>query len=174
MSSSAAAARPLARPVVRPAPGARPRPPAPRLKVVAPARSGSRTGLALLAVALLAGGLITLLLLNISLSRGSYQLSDAQGEQRKLTERQQALEEEIEAARAPQHLAARARDLGMVPAPNTAFVELPSGKVRGKPAEAEAPPAPKPKATAEKGEKGRKTDRKPATTTAERGAARTP
>ena len=145
MSSSAAAARPLARPALRPAPGTRPRPPAPRLKVVAPARSGSRTGLALLAVALLAGGLMTLLVLNISLSRGSYQLSDAQLEGRRLAERQQALEEEIEAARAPQRLAARARDLGMVPAPNTAFVELPSGKVRGRPAEAKAPPKPKPK-----------------------------
>jgi Zn-dependent protease with chaperone function len=140
MSSSAAAARPLARPAVRPVPGVRPRPPAPRLKVVAPARSGSRTGLALLAVALLAGGLITLLMLNISLSRGSYQLSDAQTEQRKLEERRQALQEEVQAAAAPQRLEARARDLGMVPAPNTAFVELPSGKVRGKPAEAQAPP----------------------------------
>jgi hypothetical protein len=147
VSSSAAAARPLARPALRPAPGTRPRPQAPRLKVVAPARSGSRTGLALLAVALLAGGLLTLLVLNISLSRGSYQLSDAQLEGRKLAERQQALEEEIEAARAPQRLAARARDLGMVPAPNTAFVELPSGKVRGRPAEAKAPPKPKPKAS---------------------------
>ena len=147
MSSSAAAARPLARPALRPAPGTRPRPQAPRLKVVTPARSGSRTGLALLAVALLAGGLLTLLVLNISLSRGSYQLSDAQLEGRKLAERQQALEEEIEAARAPQRLAARARDLGMVPAPNTAFVELPSGKVRGRPAEAKAPPKPKPKAS---------------------------
>jgi cell division protein FtsB len=147
VSSSAAAARPLARPALRPAPGTRPRPQAPRLKVVAPARSGSRTGLALLAVALLAGGLLTLLVLNISLSRGSYQLSDAQLEGRKLAERQQALEEEIEAARAPQRLAARARDLGMVPAPNTAFVELPSGKVRGRPAEAKAPVKPKPKAS---------------------------
>jgi hypothetical protein len=141
VSSSAAAARPLARPAVRPAPGVRPRPQAPRLKVVAPARSGSRTGLALLAVALLAGGLITLLMLNISLSRGSYQLSDAKTEQRKLEERRQALQEQIQAASAPQRLASRARDLGMVPAPNTAFVEVPSGKVRGKPAAAEAPAA---------------------------------
>jgi len=174
MSSSAAAARPLARPALRPAPGTRPRPPAPRLKVVAPARSGSRTGLALLAVALLAGGLMTLLVLNISLSRGSYQLSDAQLEGRKLAERQQALEEQIEAARAPQRLAARARDLGMVPAPNTAFVELPSGKVRGRPAEAVAPVKPRPKASAKP-----KPATKPKTTTsgaaAERdGAARTP
>ena len=173
MSSSAAAARPLARPGFRPAPGARPRPQAPRLKVVAPARSGSRTGLALLAVALLAGGLLTLLVLNISLSRGSYQLSDAQAEQHKLAERQQALQEEIEAAQAPQRLAKRARDLGMVPAPNTAFVELPSGKVRGKPAEAQAPPKPKPTATKAASKSG---DKKKSTTSdaANDGAARTP
>jgi hypothetical protein len=167
MSSSAAAARPLARPALRPAPGARPRPQAPRLKVVAPASSGNRAGLALLAVVLLAGGLLTLLFLNISLSRGSYQLSDAQTEQHKLVERQQALEEEIEAVRAPQHLANRARQLGMVPAPNTAFVELPNGRVLGKPAEAKAPPRQKPTSKA----KTKKTDPPASEKT---GAARTP
>jgi hypothetical protein len=166
MSSSAAAARPLARPAVRPAPGIRPRPQAPRLKVVAPARSGSRTGLALFAVALLAGGLITLLMLNISLSRGTYQLSDAKTEQRKLEERRQALQEEIQAASAPQRLASRARDLGMVPAPNTAFVEVPSGKVRGKPAAATAAP---------KAKSSPKSSSRSSGTAAKRdGAARTP
>jgi hypothetical protein len=155
MSSSAAAARPLARPAVRPGPGVRPRPPAPRLRVVAPAPAANRAGLALLTIVLLAGGLMALLFLNISLSRGSYQLSDAQAEQRKLAERHQALAEQIEAASAPQRLARRARALGMVPAPNAAFVELPRGTVLGRPAEAKAPPKPKakPKATAKKSER---------------------
>ena len=149
MISSAAAARPLARPGLRPAPGYRPRPQAPRLRVVAPAPSGNRAGLALLVVVLLAGGLLSLLFLNIALSRGSYQLSDAQAEQHKLVERQQALQEEIEAAGAPQHLARRARELGMVPAPNAAFVEVPQGKVLGEPAAAKAPPKPKAKPKAD-------------------------
>ena len=161
MSSSAAAARPLARPALRPAPGYRPRPQAPRLRVVAPAPAGNRAGLALLVVVLLAGGLLSLLFLNIALSRGAYQLSDAQAEQHKLVERQQALQEEIEAAGAPQHLARRARELGMVPAPNAAFVEVPRGKVLGEPEEAKAPPKPKRKADpAAKGDAQSKADAK--------------
>jgi len=161
MSSSAAAARPLARPALRPAPGYRPRPQAPRLRVVAPAPAGNRAGLALLVVVLLAGGLLSLLFLNIALSRGAYQLSDAQAEQHKLVERQQALQEEIEAAGAPQHLAKRARELGMVPAPNAAFVEVPKGKVLGGPEEAKAPPKPKRKAdSAAKGDAQSRADAK--------------
>jgi hypothetical protein len=160
MSSSAAAARPLARPALRPAPGYRPRPQAPRLRVVAPAPAGNRAGLALLVIVLLAGGLLSLLFLNIALSRGSYQLSDAQGEQHKLVERQQALQEEIEAARAPQQLAKAARQLGMVPAPNAAFVEVPKGKVLGEPAEAKAPPK-APKKAEKKADPAAKGDTKP-------------
>lgn len=144
MSTTAAAARAIPRPATRPAtqPAARERVTPPRLRVVAPAPSSSRTGLALLSVVLLAVGLLALLLLNISLSRGSYELSDSQREQRRLAETRQALQEEIEAAGAPQRLAAEARELGMVPAPRTAFVRLPDGRVLGKPAEATAPPRP--------------------------------
>lgn len=147
MSQTAAAARAIPRPATRPGgvPGVRPRTtqPQPRLRVVAPAPSGSRLGLALLSVTLLAVGLLALLLLNISLGRGSYELSASQRQQHRLAETRQALQEEIEAASAPLALAERARELGMVPAPRTAFVRLSDGRVLGKPAEATAPPKPK-------------------------------
>jgi len=51
----------------------------------------------------------------------------------------------VEAFDAPQELARRAHELGMVPAPHTAFLTLPDGSIEGEPAVAVAPPKPKPK-----------------------------
>jgi hypothetical protein len=90
-------------------------------------------------VALLGGGLLVLLLLNISIGKGAYALTELQAQQRQLTESQQLLAEQVESASAPEQLAASARKLGMVPAPNAVFVRLPDGTVEGKPAIARAP-----------------------------------
>ena len=89
-------------------------------------------------MALLGGGLVLLLVLNISLSRGSYELYQGELRQHLLAEQQQVLREQLMANQAPQHLARRARALGMVPAPNPAFVRLPDGSVVGVPAIARA------------------------------------
>jgi hypothetical protein len=150
MSSSTAAARVPARPLVRPA--SRERVVQPRLRVVAPTAHRSATGLALVCVGLLGGGLLVLLLLNISIGKGAYALTRLQTEQNQLIDNRQALAEQVEAASAPQRLAESAKKLGMVPAPNTAFVQVPNGRVEGQPAIATAPPkpAPKPKSTAKK------------------------
>jgi hypothetical protein len=146
MSQAAATVRVPARPVGRPI--TRERLPAPRLRVVAPVTHRPATGLALLCVALLGGGLLALLLLNISLGKGAYVLTELQGQQRRLAENQQQLAEQVEARSAPQQLASSARKLGMVPAPNPAFVRLPNGKVEGQPAVAQAPPKPRPSSSA--------------------------
>lgn len=139
MSQSSAAARVPTRPIARPAarPAARP-----RLRVVAPAPRRSAGGLALLSVGLLGVGLLVLLLLNISIGKGAYALTELQQQQRTLAESRQALAEEVEASAAPQKLAARASKLGMVPNPSTVFVEVPDGKIQGRPETATAPPKP--------------------------------
>jgi hypothetical protein len=138
MSQSTATARvPVTRPIARPSSRERPAPP--RLRVVAPTTHRSATGLALLCVALLGGGLLVLLLLNISIGKGAYVLTELQSQQRQLAENKQSLAEQVEAVSAPQELAASARKLGMVPAPNAVFVRLPDGTVEGKPATALAP-----------------------------------
>jgi len=147
MSQSTATARvSTARPIARPS--VRDRPAPPRLRVVAPTRRRSATGLAMLCVGLLGGGLLVLLLLNISIGKGAYALTELQTQQRQLADDQQALAEQVEAVSAPQQLAAAARELGMVPAPNAVFVRLPDGTVEGKPVTAQAPPKPSPKARA--------------------------
>src|SRR4051794_32144452 len=145
MSSSTASARVPARPSTRPV--ARERPQQPRLRVVAPSTHRSATGLALLCVGLLGTGLLVLLLLNISIGKGAYRLTDLQTQQRQLAERRQTLTEQVEAQSAPQKLAAAARKLGMVAAPRAAFL-LPNGRVEGRPAVAKAAPKPKPSPSA--------------------------
>jgi hypothetical protein len=143
MSSSSAAARVPVRPVTRPL--ARERPQPPRLRVVAPSTHRSATGLALLCVALLGGGLLVLLLLNISIGKGAYALTRLQSQQRQLLENKQSLAEQVEARSAPAELAAAARKLGMVAAPRSVFLQPSNGKVEGDPSVALAPPKPKPK-----------------------------
>jgi len=131
------AARPAARPVGRSVSVP------PRLRVVPARRGRSRVRLALSCVGMLALGLVLLLLLNISLSRGAYELYRGQAQLNLLQEQRQATQEDLLVQQAPQRLAARARKLGMVPAPNVAFVRLDDGKVLGvpKPATRPAPTA---------------------------------
>jgi hypothetical protein len=94
-----------------------------------------------------------LLLLNISLSRGSYQIYAQQARLDQLTEHRQALQEDLDARRAPQQLAERAVQLGMVPAGNPAYLRLSDGRVLGKARQAAAPrrPAAAPEQAEKKG-----------------------
>ena len=142
MSQTATAGRLTTRPALR-AP-ARPQPAAPRLRVVAPpARARARAGVTVLCLVLLATGLVGLLVLNINLSHGSYTLHDLQLQQTQLQEQQAALQEQLDALQTPQNLAQRARGLGMVPAPRSAFLKLGDGDVVGAPAAASTPPPPR-------------------------------
>ncbi|MFE4668553.1 septum formation initiator family protein [Streptomyces sp. NPDC056716] len=95
----------------------------------------ARTPFVLLVVALLGGGLIVLLVLNSALSEGSFRLADLQRDTKALTDEQQALQRDIDAYSAPEALQRRARELGMVPGGDPAFLG-PDGKVRGVPSPA--------------------------------------
>jgi hypothetical protein len=95
---------------------------------------------------LLAGGLVALLMLNTALSQDSFNLQRLQRQTTQLTNEQQGLQQQIDGWSAPDALAARARQLGMVPANNPAFV-TDQGKVLGSPSRLPAappPPAPSP------------------------------
>ncbi|MFF7857052.1 septum formation initiator family protein [Streptomyces sp. NPDC007904] len=97
----------------------------------------ARTPFVLLVVLLLGGGLIGLLVLNSALSEGAFQLDDLQRETKNLTDEEQALQRDIDAYSAPDALQRRARELGMVPGGDPAFLG-PDGKVRGVPSPATA------------------------------------
>ncbi|MEU0580269.1 septum formation initiator family protein [Streptomyces griseoincarnatus] len=101
----------------------------------------ARTPFVLLVVVLLGGGLIGLLVLNSALSEGAFRLDDLQRETKELTDEEQALQRDIDAYSAPDALQRRARELGMVPGGDPAFLG-PDGKVKGVPSAASAARAP--------------------------------
>jgi hypothetical protein len=88
-----------------------------------------------LVVLLLGGGLIGLLVLNSALSEGSFQLDDLQKRTKSLTDEEQALQRDIDAYSSPDALQRRARELGMVPGGDPAFLG-PGGTVKGVPSAA--------------------------------------
>lgn len=99
----------------------------------------ARTPFVLLVVLLLGGGLIGLLVLNSALSEGAFELDDLKRETKSLTDEEQALQRDIDAYSAPDALQRRARELGMVPGGDPAFLS-PDGKVKGAPAPAARAP----------------------------------
>ncbi|MFD3781912.1 septum formation initiator, partial [Streptomyces sp. NPDC058612] len=107
------------------------------------AGQAARMPFVLLVVALLGGGLISLLLLNSALNEGSFRLSKLKKETTVLTDEEQALQRDVDAHSAPDALQRRAQELGLVPGGSPVFIS-PDGKVAGAAAPAEAPPPPSP------------------------------
>jgi hypothetical protein len=97
-------------------------------------------------VLLLAGGLFGLLLLNSAVVKDSFKLDDLQKQTKQLTDEEQALQQDVDEYSAPDELDKRARELGMVPGGNPAFLS-PDGKVKGSPDVATAEPLPEPSET---------------------------
>ncbi|ANP54519.1 cell division protein FtsB [Streptomyces griseochromogenes] len=100
----------------------------------------ARTPFVLLVVLLLGGGLIGLLVLNSALSEGSFKLDALQKRTKNLTDEEQALQRDIDAYSSPDALQRRARQLGMVPGGDPAFLG-PDGTVKGVPGVASPQPA---------------------------------
>ncbi|MEV5900501.1 septum formation initiator family protein [Streptomyces sp. NPDC052127] len=98
-------------------------------------RQAARTPFVLLVVLLLGGGLIGLLVLNSALSEGSFKMDDLQKDTKSLTDEEQALQRDIDSYSAPDALQRRARELGMVPGGDPAFLN-PDGTVKGVPSPA--------------------------------------
>jgi hypothetical protein len=132
-------ATPLRTTSPKPAAKAAPRKATP-LKLVPSARStASRTPFVVVVVTLLVSGLLGLLLLNMVVAQGSFQLHALAKQGKALDLREQALANQVQALQAPGVLAQRATQLGMVPGGPPAFLELPSGKVLGQPTAGVAP-----------------------------------
>ncbi len=100
-----------------------------------------RTPFAVLVVVLLAAGLLGLLALNTALNEGSFELSRLQKQTTVATDEKQGLQHQIDQSSAPDALARRAAELGMVPAGGMAFLDVPNGgKVIGTPGPAQDSP----------------------------------
>ncbi|MEU4098570.1 septum formation initiator family protein [Streptomyces sp. NPDC026673] len=105
--------------------------------------SAARSPFVLLIVLLLGGGLISLLLLNSAVNRDSFKLSELQKKTTQYTDEEQALQQEVDEYSAPDALDEQARELGMVPGGNPAFL-APDGTVLGSPGAAPYVPPPTP------------------------------
>lgn len=118
---------PPRRPAAKPAPAVKAR----RQAAAAAAAAAPRAPFVLLVVGLLSGALVSLLLLNTILAQDAFTLTELQRDNKQLTQRQQALEEEIARQDSPEVLASRARALGMVPATTPRFVHVQNGQAPG-------------------------------------------
>jgi hypothetical protein len=88
----------------------------------------ARTPFVLLIMGLLAGALVSLLLLNTVLAQDAFTLSELQRGNHQLSERRQALQEEINRESSPEGMHARARELGMRDVQRLAFIDARTGR----------------------------------------------
>jgi cell division protein FtsB len=109
-----------------------------RLRVVPrPRPRAARVPFVALVTLVLLGGVIGLLLFNTSMQQAAFATTALEEQARTLTAREQTLRMELDVLRNPQRVAEQAQRMGMVPAHNPAYLQLPSGRVLGEPAPAQ-------------------------------------
>ncbi|WP_344879937.1 hypothetical protein [Zhihengliuella alba] len=101
------------------------------LAIVPAVTSNRRLPFLLLCVFFLMAALAGVLLLNINVSSGQYELVKLRGQERTLTQENEALAQQVQHLQAPQNLAHKAADLGMVKPGDVAAIDLGTGKVSG-------------------------------------------
>ncbi|MDR7084050.1 cell division protein FtsL [Arthrobacter ginsengisoli] len=102
------------------------------LSLVRSAPRKRRAPFVVLCFGLLAVALMAVLVLNISVSTAQYQLVQLRGEQSTLTKQNQDLTQQVQNFDAPQNLAAKATELGMVAATAKGQIDLSTLTVTGK------------------------------------------
>jgi hypothetical protein len=97
------------------------------------ARKAPRVPFVSLVTLLLVSGVVGLLLFNTNMQQASFLATSMEEQASVLAGKEESLKMQLDRLRDPQHVAARAKQLGMVPASSPAFVRLSDGKVLGKP-----------------------------------------
>lgn len=114
--------------VARRAPASRERA---KLQVVTPADRTGSAWFPTACVALLIAGLAAVLGLNTAMAQDSFQVSDLEARSASLADTEDSLTHTINGRAAPQRLAVRAHELGMVPAGSAAFIDADKGTILG-------------------------------------------
>lgn len=118
----------------RPSPdGEQPRRTRTPLSLVVSAPSKRRAPFAIFCFLTLVAALMVVLVLNISVSSGQYQLVQLRDRQAELLKSNQDLAQQVQNAQAPQNLVSKATDLGMVPASSMGQIDLDTMTVSGNP-----------------------------------------
>ncbi|MFC4398105.1 MULTISPECIES: hypothetical protein [Micrococcaceae] len=102
------------------------------LSVVRTAPKRRRAPFVVLCFAMLAVALVAVLVLNISVSTAQYQLVELRAKQSSLTKTNQDLTQQVQNYEAPQNLAAKATELGMVASTVKGQIDLSTLSVTGK------------------------------------------
>lgn len=103
-----------------------------RLSVVPRVRTrAARVPFMMLVSLVLVAGVVGLLMFNTSMQQSSFTATALESHASDLNSRKQTLQMELEVLRDPQRVAEEAQALGMVPAGQTAFIQLSDGKVIG-------------------------------------------
>jgi len=117
-----------------------PAPARPRLRLVrAPVHTRTRVPFVSLCMSILGVALLASLLLNTTMAQVSYRQHELTNELTALERSIQESQATLEFAASPKQLARAAKKLGMVPAPDIAFLSLEKTKVLGNPKAAEGP-----------------------------------
>jgi hypothetical protein len=126
--------RPLTGPGTKPAPRPSVRPAVARTRPRHP-----RAPFILLLVGLLAGALVSLLVISTTLAEGSYRITSLQQQNANLAKQEQLLTQQVAQASSPAQIAQEAEEFGMRPNPALQFIDLKTGKVvKGKVSKADA------------------------------------
>jgi type II secretory pathway pseudopilin PulG len=110
-------------------------------------RPAGRVSFVVLVISLLVAGVVATLWLSTQATADSYKLAQAQQDTGALSEQVQSMQQQVAQGNSPEALAARAKQLGMVPAGDPAHLVVgPDGSVTvvGTPSAATAPPPPAP------------------------------
>ncbi|WP_183512185.1 hypothetical protein [Paeniglutamicibacter cryotolerans] len=86
----------------------------------------------LLIAGIMLAAVIGMLVLNISMANGQYSVVGFKGQERSLSQENEALRQEVNFLQAPQNVAKKAAKLGMVEPGVPAAIDLATGKVTGK------------------------------------------
>ena len=109
------------------------------LQVVTPTDRAGSVWFPVICVALLLAGLAAVLGFNTSMAQDSFKVSALESRSASLADTEDALAQSINSKAAPQRLAVRADELGMVPASSAAFIDLDKDTVLGVAEVAKAP-----------------------------------
>lgn len=126
-----------------PIPASRPEAPSTKrrttLSVVPSMATKRRVPMLVTLLAMIMASAVAVLLLNVFIANGQYSLVSLKGQERALSQENEALNQEAQYLEAPQVIAQKATKLGMVKPGTPAAINLDTGKVTGKATPAQKP-----------------------------------
>ncbi len=107
------------------------------LSLVPATKRSRRAGFAVFCFALLLAALVGVLVINVNVANSQYDIVSLRGQEQTLNQENEALTQELQNLQAPQNVAVKAAELGMVTPGTVASINLDTQKITGKATAAE-------------------------------------